>query len=107
MALIPYSPLHAGLLAGALAGSSDLRVERHHDRLFAYESPCRDLGTLPAAVAVAWLPHNPLVASTIVGVMTIDEPHLDLVGLSVRLDDAAMTRLDDWPGPGRAPQSYA
>src|SRR6476661_5237857 len=50
--LIAYSPLHAGLLAGALeavetAGASvDLlqRVAAHRDQLDAYEDLCRELG---------------------------------------------------------------
>jgi aryl-alcohol dehydrogenase-like predicted oxidoreductase len=61
--LIPYSPLHAGLLAGALQSAagrrqSDDRIEAHRDRLDAYEGLCRDLGAEPAAVAVAWLLRN-------------------------------------------------
>src|SRR4051794_4350428 len=51
--LLPYSPLHAGLLAGALeAGSQDARVERHRDQLQAYEALCRELGAKPADVAL-------------------------------------------------------
>src|SRR5205085_5810666 len=47
--LIPYSPLHAGLLAGALeSGSEDPRVEGHRDQLEAYEGLCRELGAKPA-----------------------------------------------------------
>ena len=58
--LIPYSPLHAGLLAGALeAGSHDDRVEAHRHQLEAYEALCRELGARPEAVAVAWLLRNP------------------------------------------------
>ena len=86
VALIPYSPLHAGLLAGALAaGSDDPRVETHRQQLAAYEGLCRDLGAQPAAVALAWLLRNPVVASTIVGAMTIEELHLDLDGLAVAI----------------------
>ncbi|HEX8631200.1 MAG TPA: aldo/keto reductase [Catenuloplanes sp.] len=58
--LIPYSPLHAGLLAGALeTGSDDDRVEAHRHQLEAYEELCRELGARPEAVAVAWLLRNP------------------------------------------------
>ena len=94
---------------GALAsGSDDPRVEAHRQQLVAYEGLCRDLGAQPAAVALAWLLRNPVVASTIVGAMTIEELHLDLDGLAVQLDDTATERLDEiWPGPGEAPQSYA
>ena len=107
--LIPYSPLHAGLLAGALeAGSDDDRVETHRHQLEAYEGLCRELGARPEAVAVAWLLRNPVVSTTIVGAMTTEELHSDLAALSVRLDDDVMQRLDRiWPGPGEAPQAYA
>ena len=111
--LIPYSPLHAGLLAGALQAAtegrrSDDRLDAHRDQLRAYEGLCRELGATPAAVALAWLLSNPVVTTTIVGAMTIEELQSDLEGLSVQLDDAAMERLNEiWPGPGEAPQSYA
>jgi aryl-alcohol dehydrogenase-like predicted oxidoreductase len=59
-------------------------------------------------VALAWLLRNPVVSTTIVGAMTIEELRSDLAALAVRLDDAVMERLDQiWPGPGEAPQAYA
>ena len=116
--LIPYSPLHAGLLAGALQAATDGRIpsdspqhdriRAHRDQLEAYEALCRELGATPAHVALAWLLRNPVVSTTIVGAMTIDELHADLGALSVQLDDEVMERLDQiWPGPGEAPQAYA
>jgi aryl-alcohol dehydrogenase-like predicted oxidoreductase len=115
--LIPYSPLHAGLLAGALEAATEgrvsdaavrQRVEAHRDQLDAYEGLCRELGATPAAVAVAWLLHNPVVSTTIVGAMTIEELRLDLGALSVQFDVEVVERLDRiWPGPGEAPQAYA
>jgi aryl-alcohol dehydrogenase-like predicted oxidoreductase len=113
--LIPYSPLHAGLLAGVLkvaseAVSNDLmhRIEAHRDQLEAYEGLCRELGVKPADVALAWLLRNPVVSTTIVGAMTSEELRADLGALSVQLDDEVMEQLDRiWPGPGEAPQAYA
>ena len=116
--LIPYSPLHAGLLAGALQAATDGlipsdspqhdRIAAHRDQLDRYESLCREIGSAPAHVAIAWLLGNPAVATTIVGAMTIDELRDDLRALSVQLDDDVMQRLDQiWPGPGEAPQAYA
>jgi aryl-alcohol dehydrogenase-like predicted oxidoreductase len=55
--LIPYSPLHAGLLAGILqaAGEGTIsdatmrhRIDAHRDQLEAYEVLCRELGAKPA-----------------------------------------------------------
>jgi aryl-alcohol dehydrogenase-like predicted oxidoreductase len=115
--LIPYSPLHAGLLAGVLETATEgriaddsmqHRIEAHRDQLEAYEGLCREVGAKPAEVALAWLLRNPVVSTTIVGATTTDELQLDLGALSVQLDAAVMQRLDRiWPGPGEAPQAYA
>jgi aryl-alcohol dehydrogenase-like predicted oxidoreductase len=111
--LIPYNPLHAGLLAGALEAATqgstpDDRVEAHREQLRAYEGLCREVGAKPEAVAVAWLLRNPVVSTTVVGAMTIEELQSDLGALSVRMDDEVAARLDRiWPGPGEAPQAYA
>jgi aryl-alcohol dehydrogenase-like predicted oxidoreductase len=107
--LLPYSPLHAGLLAGALqAGSEDDRIEAHRDQLEAYEGLCRELGATPVHVALAWLLRNPGVSAAIVGPRTSEELRSGLGALSVPLDAKAMQRLDRiWPGPGEAPQAYA
>jgi aryl-alcohol dehydrogenase-like predicted oxidoreductase len=116
--LIPYSPLHAGLLAGALQAVTDgripadspqhQRIAAHRDQLAAYEDLCQEVGAEPAQVAIGWLLHNPAVSSTIIGAMSIDELNADLKALAVHLDDEVLDRLDDiWPGPGEAPQAYA
>jgi len=114
--LIPYSPLAAGLLAGALEAEYAGRparalqppVEQHRDRLDAYEALCRELGVTPAHVALAWLLSNPVVSTAIVGPETDDELRMSLAALSLRLDTAVIDKLDEiWPGPGEAPQAYA
>jgi aryl-alcohol dehydrogenase-like predicted oxidoreductase len=115
--LIPYSPLHAGLLAGVLKtetegrisdDSTRQRIEAHRDQLEAYEGLCRELGAKPVDVALAWLLRNPVVSTAIVGATTIAELQSDLDALSVQLDTESMERLDRiWPGPGEAPQAYA
>jgi aryl-alcohol dehydrogenase-like predicted oxidoreductase len=115
--LIPYSPLHAGLLAGVLEAptegriaddSRQQRIQAHRDQLEAYEGLCRELGAKPAEVALAWLLRNPVVSSAIVGATTTEELRSDLGGLSIQLDAEVVERLDRiWPGPGEAPQAYA
>jgi aryl-alcohol dehydrogenase-like predicted oxidoreductase len=113
--LIPYSPLHAGLLTGALKAADEGRlsaeqqdrVTAHRDQLQAYEDLCREVGA-PANVALAWLLRNPAVSATIMGAMTIEELHANLGALSVHLGDDVLQRLDEiWPGPGEAPKAYA
>jgi aryl-alcohol dehydrogenase-like predicted oxidoreductase len=115
--LIAYSPLHLGLLAGALAAaeagrvadeSQQLRIEAHRDQLQAYEALCRELGAEPAHVALAWLLHNPVVSTAIVGARTPEELRSDLAALSLELDTDVIDRLDrTWPGPGEAPHAYS
>ena len=114
--LIPYSPLHAGLLAGALEAATQGRisaeqqdrVQAHRDQLQEYEDLCRMIGSPPADVALAWLLRNPVVSATIMGAMTIEELRANLGALSVHLDDDVLQRLDRiWPGPGEAPKAYA
>lgn len=114
--LIAYSPLHAGLLAGALeavtAGraSSELRerVAAQHEQLEAYERLCRELNAKPADVALAWLLGTPAVSTAIVGAGSVDQLRSNLGGVSLMLEAEVVQRLEDiWPGPGEAPQAYA
>ena len=60
------------------------------------------------ACGVGVVAANPVVSSTIVGAMTIEELQADLGALSVQLDEDTLQRLDRiWPGPGEAPQAYS
>ena len=115
--LIPYSPLHAGLLAGVLeAADRGTHLERACStasrRTATSSRPTKGCagrsGAKPADVALAWLLRNPVVSTAIVGAMTIEELQADLGALSVQLDADVVERLDQiWPGPGEAPQAYA
>ena len=114
--LIAYSPLHAGLLAGALQAATEGRTprelqppaEQHRDQLEAYEGLCRELSATPAHIALAWLLGNPVVSTAIVGPETSEELASSLKALAVHLDADVVRRLDEiWPGPGEAPQAYA
>ena len=114
--LIAYSPLHAGLLAGALeavdtgAASEDLqqRVKPVRGQLEAYEALCREIGTQPADVALAWLLRDPVVSTAVVGASSVQQLRTNLGGLTLHLEPDVLQRLDHiWPGPGEAPQAYA
>ena len=116
--LLPYSPLHAGLLAGALQAATDGKlasdspqhdlIRAHRDQLGEYEQLCGEIGAKPAHVALAWMLNNPVVAAALVGAMTVEELHDSLGAFAVNLDDDSMERLDEiWPGPGEAPGAYA
>ncbi len=116
--MLPWSPLAAGLLAGVLQEQSegrrakeDLKRElgKHRAQVEQYEAFCRELGEPPAAVALAWLLHNPVVTSPILGPRTVDQLVSAMRALEIKLTAEEMARLDQiWPGPGGpAPQAYA
>jgi aryl-alcohol dehydrogenase-like predicted oxidoreductase len=107
--LIAYSPLHAGILTGALQqGSEDPRLPGLRNQLEAYEAFCREMGAHPAEVAIAWLLANPVVSTAIIGPTSVEELQASVEAAAVQLTAEAMERLDEiWPGPGEAPQAYA
>jgi aryl-alcohol dehydrogenase-like predicted oxidoreductase len=74
-----------------------------------YEAFCRELGEHPAAMALAWLLHNPVVTAPIIGPRTIEQFRGTLHAVELELSDDVLKRLDEiWPGPGgEAPEAYA
>jgi len=116
LGLTPWGPLSGGLLAGVLDRTGEGRrsrlgkaIEQHRPQLEAYETLCRQIGEEPAAVALAWLIHNPVVTAPIVGPRTTEQITGSLRAPGIRLDGEALTKLDEiWPGPGgEAPEAYA
>ncbi|HMK11487.1 MAG TPA: aldo/keto reductase, partial [Acidimicrobiales bacterium] len=118
LGILPWSPVHGGLLGGILrkqelgrskGGRAAAGVEKHRTRIEKYESFCDELGHEPADVAVAWLLHQPAVTSPIVGPRTMEHLEGGLRSLQITLDDDALRRLDElFPGPGgTAPEAYA
>ena len=85
------------------------RIEKHRDRIAAYESFCREIEEAPAAVALAWLLAQPAVTSPIIGPRTIEQLDGALRALEIDLPASAREDLDRiWPGPGgEAPEAYA
>jgi aryl-alcohol dehydrogenase-like predicted oxidoreductase len=118
LGLIPYSPLAAGLLAGALEKEARGRrsseraqkeLEKYRGKLKTYEAFCEELGEEPANVALAWQLHNPIVTAPIIGPRTVEQLTDSLKSLDIVLSDENMVRLNEiWPGPGgEAPEAYA
>jgi NDP-hexose C3-ketoreductase / dTDP-4-oxo-2-deoxy-alpha-D-pentos-2-ene 2,3-reductase len=119
LGVIPWSPLHQGLLAGILRkgddavrgkqGRAKADFEANRERIAAYEGFCDELGEQPADVGLAWLLHQPAVTAPIIGPRTVEQLDGSLRSLEVELDDKALTRLDEiFPGPGgTAPEAYA
>jgi aryl-alcohol dehydrogenase-like predicted oxidoreductase len=118
LGVIPWSPLHGGMLGGALKKAAEgrhmedlqkRRLEQHRPQLEQYEAFCAEIGENPADVALAWLLHNPVVTAPIIGPRTMQQLTDSLRTLDIQLSEEQLKRLDTiWPGPGgAAPEAYA
>lgn len=118
LGLIPWSPLGGGLLGGALEKYDSGRrknenfektVQKKRPQLEQYEALCKELGEPPAAVALAWLLHNPIVTAPIIGPRTIEQLESAVRATEITLSDEVLNKLDEiFPGPGgEAPKAYA
>jgi 1-deoxyxylulose-5-phosphate synthase len=111
VAVLPWSPLARGLLAGSRTSSGErLTTRANTDRLLDSFYPRPDLdfpvidrvaevaaerGVSPAQLALAWLLHKPGVTAPIVGATKLAhvEDALAAEGLSLREDE--ITRLEE------------
>lgn len=118
LGIIPWSPLGGGLLGGALAKYDSGRrknegfaqkVEAKRGQLEQYEGLCKEMGEEPAAVALAWLLHNPMVTAPIIGPRTVEQLESAVRATEIELSDEVLKKLDEiFPGPGgEAPKAYA
>jgi aryl-alcohol dehydrogenase-like predicted oxidoreductase len=118
LGLIPWSPLKAGVLGGALQKAAEGRragdlaqktIAKRKDALERWEGFCKELGEKPADVALAWVLANPVVTAPIIGPRTMEQLAGSLRALEIKLDDATKKKLDEiFPGPGgTAPEAYA
>lgn len=118
LGLIPWSPLHGGLLGGVLRKERE-GVRRSQDRqagvlaarrdqIQAYEDLAAELGHEPGDVALAWLLSRPAVTAPIVGPRTLEQLLAAVRALDVSLDRKTLDRLDEiFPGRRTAPEDYA
>jgi aryl-alcohol dehydrogenase-like predicted oxidoreductase len=118
LGLIPWSPLHGGMLGGMLqkieggrraSERQQKQLEKYRPQIEAYEAFSQELGQNPAIVALAWLLHQPAVTAPIIGPRTLEQLDESLIALDLKLDTDALSRLDEiWPGAGGpAPEAYA
>jgi len=119
LGVIPWSPLHGGLLGGVLRkeaesggrraeGRAKDYLEAHRDQVQDYEDLCAEIGHEPAHVALAWLLAQDGVTGPIIGPRTIEQVDDALQALEITLDDKTLARLDEiWPGHKTAPEDYA
>ena len=118
LGVIPWSPLHGGMLGGVLKkqdksrsaqGRSKDFLDEHRAQVEDYEAFCDEIGEEPANVGLGWLLHQEGVTAPIIGPRTIEQLDGALRAVELKLDEKALTRLDEiWPGPGgTAPEAYA
>lgn len=118
LGVIPWSPLHGGLLGGVLrkeregsrrtSGRAKETLESHRTQIGAYEDLCAELGEEPADVALAWLLTRPAVTGPIIGPRTMEQLDGAQRALELDLEDKVLARLDElFPGYRTAPEHYA
>jgi len=123
--VIPWSPLHGGLLSGAIRkerenvgvrttkGRSGEGLEAHRPALEAYEALCAEIGEDPAGVGLAWLLSREGVTAPIVGPRTQAQLDGALHAVEITLTQETLDTLDEiFPAPGPngskpAPEAYA
>ncbi len=118
LGLLPWSPLHGGLLGGVLKNEHEgvRRVEgralealkKHRNQIRRFEDFSDELGLEPGDVALAWLLHQPAVTAPVVGPRTLEQLKAALRALPVQLEAESLKRLDAiFPGHREAPEDYA
>ena len=118
LGVIPWSPLHGGLLGGVLAKESSGKRRRSgraaealaeaRPQIERYEALCDKLGEEPGAVALAWLLHQPAVTAPIIGPRTQSQLTSALRALDIALEEKVLDEIDDiFPGYRTAPEDYA
>lgn len=111
MGVIVYSPMHSGLLTGAMTreriqnfAADDWRrrdaefKEPNLSRNLRVVDRLREMGTRhgrnPGEVAIAWTLHNPAVTGAIVGVRTAEQAKGIIGAADFRLSDAEVQEIE-------------
>ncbi|HEU4547116.1 MAG TPA: aldo/keto reductase [Microlunatus sp.] len=118
LGIIPWSPLHGGLLGGVirkqnegvrrLEGRSAQTLADHRDQVQAYEDLAAELDVEPAELGLAWLLSRPAVTAPIIGPRTADQLDGALRAVELTLAQETLDKLDEiFPGHKTAPEDYA
>jgi NDP-hexose 2,3-enoyl reductase len=121
--IIPWSPLHGGLLSGALRkqregqagrsaeGRAGEGLAEHREVIERYEKLSAELGHDPANVALGWLLSRPGVTAPIIGPRTVEQLDASLGALSVSFNEETLATLDELFPPvgtgGPGPEAWA
>ncbi|MFD5315997.1 aldo/keto reductase [Streptomyces sp. NPDC127098] len=120
LGVIPWSPLHGGLLGGVLKkeatqgrrasgrAADALKDTRTREQIQAYENLLDEHGLEPGEAALAWLLTRPGVTGPIVGPRTREQLDSALRALELELSEEVLTSLDEiFPGTGPSPEAFA
>lgn len=120
LGVIPWSPLHGGLLGGVIKKENEGRRRasgRSADALTntevraqvqAYEDLLDKHGLEPGEAALAWLLTRPGITGPIVGPRTADQLASALRAVELELSDEVLSGLNEiFPGPGPSPEAFA
>ncbi|WP_086784142.1 aldo/keto reductase [Streptomyces caniscabiei] len=120
LGVIPWSPLHGGLLGGVLkkeikGGRRDegraagaMSGPEVHAKIQAYEDLLDKHGVEPGEAALAWLLTRPGVTGPIVGPRTAEQLESALRAVELELSEELLAGLDEiFPGPGPSPEAFA
>ncbi|MCM2391853.1 aldo/keto reductase [Streptomyces albipurpureus] len=120
LGVIPWSPLHGGLLGGVIRKEAQggrraggltadrLAVPGVREQITSYEELLNKHGLDPAEVALAWLLTRPGVTGPIVGPRTAEQLEGALRAIQLELGAELLTSLEEvFPGPGPSPEAFA
>jgi aryl-alcohol dehydrogenase-like predicted oxidoreductase len=122
LGVVPWSPLHGGILGGVLRKQSEGRTARSGSGLWAkmledpaerakiqaYEDLCDKHGVEAGDVGLAWLLTRPGVTGPIVGPRVQEQFDSALRAVELELSGEFLDALDElFPGPGPAPEAFA
>ncbi|MFD7548417.1 aldo/keto reductase [Streptomyces sp. NPDC059816] len=120
LGVVPWSPLHGGLLGGVLRKEADggrrvsgtaaqaLADPTVRERIGAYEDLVDKHGLEPGDTALAWLLTRPGVTGPIIGPRTSEQLVSALRAVSLELPDDLLESLESlFPGPGPSPEAFA
>jgi aryl-alcohol dehydrogenase-like predicted oxidoreductase len=122
LGVIPWSPLHGGLLGGVIrkereGGAARSASGRSADALAnttvraqiqAYEDLLDKHGLEPGEVGLAWLLTRPGVTGPISGPRTREQLDSAVRAVDLELSDEVLASLDEiFPGPGPSPEAFA
>lgn len=106
VAVLPWSPLHGGLLGGLLSklhegtamksaqGRAQEALESQRDAIGAYEKLCANMGVEPAELGLAWVLSRPGVTAPVVGPRSVTQLESSLRALDLKLTTETLAELD-------------